>query len=521
MWFRSDLRLSDNRALQGALKQLDLLNKEKAGTSSLFALFIVSTGEWQEHDASKFKVDFILRNVEKVAEKLKTFGVPLVIKTASNKKSVPNAVMEVCKLYHINEVYCNIEYEVNESKRDEKVKVLLMQNKVLLKSYHDQCAVPPKEILKLNSDKPFKVYTPFKKAWMDVVYQNPRHLTLSNSIPSPSFRQPTLPSRYPCAFTSSIPKSADGFALSEEMQRTALELYPAGEVKARERMDTFIAEKLGNYKEDRDFVCKPGTSVISPYLTCGVISSRQCIDMAQKVNNGKLETGDPGAVKWILEIVWREFFRYILVAFPRVSKSLPFIPEASMIKWDEKDGHFDAWKTGLTGYPLVDAGMRELVSTGWISNRIRMTAASFLTKDLLINWQKGEAHFMRHLIDGDLASNNGGWQWAASTGTDPKPYLRIFNPLLQSEKFDPNGEYIRKWVPELRSVKSNKAIHDPFNRLQRDQFNQLGYPVPLVDHHKTKAKAEKVYGAAIHLGGEVSKQAHHKHKGQHQKKRQV
>ncbi|KAI0232838.1 DNA photolyase phr1 [Massospora cicadina] len=456
MWFRTDLRLADNRALEGALRRFDQLNENKEVTSLLFCLFIVSIGEWREHEASKFKVDFIMRNIKELKERLEQHEIPLVVEITPRKDDIPNIVLNMCTAYHIYEVYYNMEYEVNERKRDGRVKDLLNQNSVNFMGYHDQCVVPPSEIPSSKHSKPFEVYTPFRKAWMAVVSENKRYLSLSSSVPQSGFRQ-LVRTRYPYAFESCIPLSIEGFELSPELQATALQLYPAGESKALERMHKFIAEKIGRYKDDRDFVCKPGTSVISPYLTSGIISPRQCIHLAQKANKGELENGSAGVVKWISEIVWREFYRYILFAFPRVSKSLPFVPEARHIQWDEREGHFDAWKEGKTGYPLVDAGMRELKNTGWVSNRIRMTVASFLSKDLLINWQKGESHFMQHLIDGDLASNNGGWQWAASTGTDPKSYLRIFNPLLQSEKFDPDGDYIRKWLPELR-----------------DQFDQLG-----------------------------------------------
>jgi len=219
-----------------------------------------------------------------------------------------------------------------------------------------------------------------------------------------------------------------------------------------------------------------------------VISPHDCLRAAIKANGGKLRNGKNGLDTWISELIWREFYRHILVGYPRVSMSQPFKAATRKIKWNSNDEHLAAWKEGRTGFPIVDAGMRQLQAEGWMHNRVRMITAMFLTKDLFMDWRLGEQHFMRHLIDGDLASNNGGWQWSASTGTDAAPYFRIFNPTSQSTKADPDGDYIRRYVAELSEV-TGKAIHDP----PADLREKLGYPLPLVDHKKARQAAIEAF----------------------------
>lgn len=252
-------------------------------------------------------------------------------------------------------------------------------------------------------------------------------------------------------------------------------------------MQDFCAEKLRQYDEQRDFPACPGTSRISPYLTLGIISVRQCL-AAIEAALGQLpfERGAPGFV-WLNELIWREFYQHLLVAFPHVSKHKAFKPETDHIRWLWDDARFTAWCEGKTGYPIVDAAMRCLNQTGWMHNRLRMIVASFLTKDLHIDWRLGERYFMQHLIDGELAANNGGWQWAASTGADAAPYFRIFNPTTQGQRFDEQGQFIKQWLPELELVPA-KYIHTPHDWLK--VFDpQDSYPAPIVDHSESRTIA--------------------------------
>ncbi|MDO9320458.1 MAG: FAD-binding domain-containing protein, partial [Pseudomonas sp.] len=230
-------------------------------------------------------------------------------------------------------------------------------------------------------------------------------------------------------------------------------------------------------------------SQLSAYLAAGVISPRQCLHAALSNNRGEFDTGNPGAVCWINELLWREFYKHILVGYPRVSRHRAFRPNTEAVAWRNAPDELAAWQAGRTGIPIVDAAMRQLLTTGWMHNRLRMIVAMFLTKNLLIDWREGERFFMRHLIDGDLAANNGGWQWSSSTGTDSAPYFRIFNPQRQSERFDAEGRFIRHWLPVLAEV-GKKDIHNPSALSQYGGlFGRPDYPKPIVDLSKSRARA--------------------------------
>ncbi|HCL4097052.1 TPA: deoxyribodipyrimidine photo-lyase, partial [Pseudomonas aeruginosa] len=269
-------------------------------------------------------------------------------------------------------------------------------------------------------------------------------------------------------------------------------LWPAGEEVAQERLRDFADQHLADYHERRDFPALPGTSQLSPYLAAGVLSPRQCLDAALVANRGEFSGGQQGAATWINELLWREFYKHILVGYPRVSRHRPFREETEALRWRQAPAELEAWQQGRTGIPIIDAAMRQLLATGWMHNRLRMVVAMFLSKNLLIDWREGERWFMRHLIDGDLAANNGGWQWSASTGTDAVPYFRLFNPLSQSERFDPRGEFIRHWLPELAGLE-RKAIHDPSSL---GLFAGVDYPRPMVD---LKASRERALAAFRNL----------------------
>jgi len=257
-------------------------------------------------------------------------------------------------------------------------------------------------------------------------------------------------------------------------------LVAIGEQAAHDQLEQFVAKKAARYKDDRDFPALDGTSLLSPYLANGVLSGRQCLIAARQSGaSGK------GIETWINEIAWRDFYIHILYHYPRVSMHRAFKPETEALEWNSPGEHFEAWKEGRTGVPIVDAAMRQLKATGWMHNRLRMVTAMFLTKNLFINWRLGEAWFMQNLVDGFLASNNGGWQWSASTGTDAAPYFRVFNPVTQSERFDPDGEFIRRWVPELAKLDS-KRIHEPS---RKGGVIPKGYPRPIVDLKESRKEA--------------------------------
>jgi deoxyribodipyrimidine photo-lyase len=251
---------------------------------------------------------------------------------------------------------------------------------------------------------------------------------------------------------------------------------------AARRLAAFLGEPVKDYARLRDLPAVDGTSRLSPYLRFGAVSIRTCLEQARELVRAEPEAR-AGARKWIDELVWREFYAAIVAAHPRVLRGA-FRPAFDVLQWDDDPRAFAAWQQGRTGYPIVDAGMRQLLATGWMHNRVRMIVASFLVKDLLVDWRQGERHFMERLVDGDPASNNGGWQWSAGTGTDAQPFFRIFNPTAQGERFDPDGDYVRRWVPELRGL-AGRAAHRPW-----DAARALpGYPAPIVDHAARRALA--------------------------------
>jgi deoxyribodipyrimidine photo-lyase len=277
--------------------------------------------------------------------------------------------------------------------------------------------------------------------------------------------------------STSIPSSIPGF--KSLIDNT---LWPAGEKEAHKRLDNFINNHLADYATARDVPGIDGTSQLSPYLNIGAISPRMCLHKALSANISSKESVDA----WISELVWRDFYQHIVYHFPHVCRGENFNHKYDKLVWDCDKKLQKAWMEGKTGFPLVDAAMRQLLETGWMHNRMRMLVAMFFTKLLYQDWRLGESFFMLHLIDGAFAANNGGWQWSASTGTDAAPYFRIFNPMIQSEKFDPQGAFIKRYCPELKSL-SSKEIHDPWV-LCPEKVKKLGYPAPIIDYAFMRAK---------------------------------
>ncbi|WP_330114438.1 deoxyribodipyrimidine photo-lyase [Pseudomonas sp. JS3066] len=460
IWFRTDLRVQDNTALQAALT---------AGPT--LALYLITPGQWQTHDDAPAKVDFWMRNLSELAWALDRLNVPLLIRHADTWAEAPQVVRQLCHDFDIGSVQVNEEYGINEAQRDHQVAELLAADSIVLQSHLDQLLFRPGSVL-TQSGTCFQVFSQFRK----VCYQRLHTALPSCLLPPRPQEELDIPSDTP-------PMSVEGFPIPPESLR---QLWPAGEEAARERLDTFALEELWCYEERRDFPAVPGTSQISPYLAAGVLSPRQCLHAALRNNLGEFDSGNPGAVCWINELLWREFYKHILVAFPRVSRHRPFRRETEALAWRRAPEDLEAWQQGRTGIPIVDAAMRQLLATGWMHNRLRMIVAMFLTKNLLIDWREGERWFMRNLIDGDLAANNGGWQWSASTGTDAAPYFRIFNPINQSQKFDPDGRFLRHWLPELAHL-DKRDIHNPAGL--GGLFGVTGYPPPLVDLSASRDRA--------------------------------
>jgi len=473
-WLRTDLRVHDNTALNAAMKQ-----------GPTVAVYVISPAQWRSHDDAPSKVDFWLRNLVTLKHALDELNLPLLIVHANTWDKAPKALLDLCNTHKVEHVHVNEEYGVNEDSRDKAVEALLDQHGIGFTRHLDQLFFTPGSVLTKTGGY-FKVYTQFRK----VCYERLHHSVPSVSrIPKP---QSALHIK-----SDDIPESVPGFAVPSYALRA---LWPAGEDEARKRLSHFTDDQVHYYNDERDFPAKPGTSQLSAYLAAGVVSPRQCLHAALNSNNGEFETGSVGAVTWINELLWREFYKHVLVGFPRVSRHRAFRPETEALKWRHAAKELEAWQQGRTGLPIVDAAMRQLLETGWMHNRLRMVVAMFLTKNLLIDWREGERFFMQHLIDGDLAANNGGWQWSSSTGTDSSPYFRIFNPISQSERFDPEGLFIKKWVPELASL-NKRDIHDPSSL--GGLFGVDGYPSPIVNLKASRERALTAFKSLPHRHAET------------------
>ncbi|WP_322844775.1 deoxyribodipyrimidine photo-lyase [Pseudomonas sp. B33.4] len=460
IWLRSDLRLHDNTALAAA-----------AARGPTVAVYLLSPQQWLEHDDAPCKVDFWLRNLSELSNSLAALNIPLLIRTAAHWDQAPAELLELCRQLNIEAVHVNEEYGVHESRRDAAVAETLKAEGITFHSHLDQLLFKPGTVL-TKTDSYFKVFSQFRK----VCYER-LHRSMPALIKAPG-KQSALQ-----IDSDPIPDSVKGFATPSQSLR---DLWPAGEQEARRRLDTFTDAQIDYYQSERDFPAKPGTSQLSAYLAAGVISPRQCLHAALQSNQGEFESGKVGAVTWINELLWREFYKHILVGYPRVSRHRAFRPETEALAWRDAPDELAAWQEARTGLPIIDAAMRQLLETGWMHNRLRMVVAMFLTKNLLIDWREGERFFMRHLIDGDLAANNGGWQWSSSTGTDSAPYFRIFNPLSQSEKFDSEGLFIKHWLPELADL-NKKELHNPANL--GGLFGAVDYPSPIVNLSDSRQRA--------------------------------
>lgn len=461
IWLRSDLRVHDNTALVAACERGPTL-----------ALWLTSPGQWKDHDDAPCKVDFWLRNLRELKDALAHYNIPLLIRHAEHWASAPRVIHQVCREHGVQDVHVNEEYGVNEARRDREVGELLQGHGITLHSHLDQLLFKPGTVL-TKSGGYFKVFTQFRKA----CYQRLHHgLPALQRLPRQQEKLKVT--------SDEIPASIKGFAQPSEALRFH---WPAGEEHARKRLKSFVDDVIADYSVTRDLPAVDGTSQLSPYLAAGVISVRQCLHAALASNQGEFESGNPGAITWINELLWREFYKHVLTGYPRVSRHRAFRPATEAVPWRDAPADLAAWQEGRTGVPIVDAAMRQLVTTGWMHNRLRMVVAMFLSKNLLIDWREGERFFMRHLIDGDLAANNGGWQWSASTGTDSVPYFRVFNPVSQSQRFDSKGRFLKHWLPELQDL-DDREVHSPGGL-----FAVKGYPQPIVDLSTSRQRAIEAF----------------------------
>lgn len=424
-WFRRDLRLHDNAGLYHALK----------GPHPVMPVFIFDRhilDELEEKDDRR--VAFIHRELEKIQQQLLKSG-----STLDARYGFPEKVFEsLLEEYSIAQVYTNHDYEPYAKERDNGIKKLLAASNVELLTFKDQVIFEKSEVVK-DDGLPYTIFTPYSRKWKATV----------NTFYLRSYPSKKQTSHFYKQAAKAIPTlQTMGFAISEEK-------FPA---------INYNDDLIRDYRKQRDIPGAQGTSRLGVHLRFGTISIRELAREAGSLSETFLN-----------ELIWREFYQMILWHFPHVVGHA-FKPAYDHIRWRNNEKEFDAWCNGLTGYPIVDAGMRELNATGFMHNRVRMITASFLTKHLLVDWRWGEAYFAKKLLDFDLASNNGGWQWAAGSGCDAAPYFRIFNPYLQTKKFDPELKYVRKWVPE---------------------FQEFTYPKPIVEHEFARKRCLEVYSAAL------------------------
>ena len=465
VWFRSDLRLQDNPALRNAFEQ----------AKNVHAVFIFSNNQLKKHNEANVKIDFLKSNLFLLEEKLNKLNVPLTIINSGGFDNDASLIEQFIEKKNIKKVFWNNQFGEDEAIRDKLVKILLDKKNIDYETYNDQIIYEP-GFLKTGQGLPYSVFTPFKRKWIE------------------NFEMDFLDIEYRYEARNNLDYSSNVRDFDFNYKKTHqvnMELWPAGEDEAETRLLRFLNEKAIDYSKNRNDPILDGTSRISPYLALGIISSKKCILEALKINNFEFNSGHIGVTKWIDEIVWREFYKNIMFSFPKVSKGQPFQDYSKAILWRYNEDEFNAWKEGRTGFPIVDAAMRQLLNEGWMHNRLRMVVAMFFTKNMLHDWRLGEAYFMQNLIDGDFASNNGGWQWSSSTGTDAAPYFRIFNPITQSTNFDKEGTFIKKYVPELKDL-DKSVIHNP----SIEHRKYCKYPEPILDLKESRLRAIDAFKTA-------------------------
>ncbi len=447
-WFRRDLRLHDNAGLFHALKS----------GLPILSLFIFDKNILDKLENKKdARVTFIHNEINRLSEELNTLGSTILVKYGFPKKIWQELIDE----YEIEAVFTNHDYEPYAKKRDQEINDLLKENNIKFHSFKDHVIFENKEIVK-NDGKPYTVFTPYSRKWKEKLNSK----TKRNKVPHFNRDSKNRDGSDISFYFKSYPNEKYFFNFIKLNNTIIPSLVELGFEKSELIFPKRIVTQglIKNYGKNRDYPAIAGTSKLGVHFRFGTISIREKARKAIGLSEIFLN-----------ELIWRDFYAMILANFPHVANA-PFKPKYKNIEWRNNEMEFKAWCDGKTGHPLVDAGMRELNATGYMHNRVRMVTASFLTKHLLINWQWGEAYFAEKLLDFDLASNNGGWQWAAGCGTDAAPYFRIFNPTSQLEKFDKELKYVKKWVPEYGTDK---------------------YPQPIVDHKMARSRCLEVYKEAL------------------------
>ncbi len=453
IWFRDDLRINDNAAVSAALNC--------DSDTRISAVFLTADDEWESFGYGKNRLYYTEQLLRNLAIALAQRGVQLQVVRLPNYDAQSRWMGDFCQREQVTDLYFNQEYQWNERIRDHQLATSL--DGVNVQSFVDRVLLQPGTVL-TGDGRYYSVFSPFKKRWLSVYQEN-------NHLP---YQTPNM--------TRSQVATPQWTSLCEAPE-SDLSAFATDERQIQIDLKDFVDHRLADYDSNRNQPSIRGTSRLSAALARGLLSPRQCVRVAEEALSRPIWDFPAGAFSWVNELIWRDFYQHLLIGFPRLSKNKAFRPETEALQWRNNSEEIESWKSGQTGIPIVDAGMRELKQTGWMHNRVRMVVAQFLTKNLLCDWRIGEAHFMQFLVDSDLGANNGGWQWSASTGTDAAPYFRVFNPVSQGETHDPDGQYICRFIPELANIQKSKR-HTPW-------LGSIpsGYRPPIVDLKSSRQRA--------------------------------
>ena len=473
VWLRRDLRLDDHAALHQACAQSD----------EVVCIFVLDPDLLRGPRVGAPIVGFFFSALTGLRADLRAHGSDLALLEGD----FADELVRFAKKVDAQAVFYNVDYDPGAISRDERVEAALRNVQLTVSSFVDHVYADASEVTQ-SGGRPYTVFTPFSRKWLATFdggakrepYRS-RAAALRKLVPAAAIGR-----------TREIPKPEDyGHRSSPD--------FPTGdEASAKEALRTFLARHGSAYRDERNEPALDATSHLSPHLRAGTIGIRTCVAAALDAKRNAKKPG--GFDTWLNELIWREFYQHVLKHVPRVAHE-PFIEDAAHIPWRDDEDGWKAWADGTTGYPIVDAAMQQINRYGWMHNRLRMIVASFLTKDLLIDYHEGERYFEQHLADGDLAQNNGGWQWSASTGTDAAPYFRVFNPVLQGQKFDPSGAFVRRMLPALAKV-PDAYVHEPWEMpplVAAEAGCVIGrdYPAPIVDHFRARERAIEVFGAVL------------------------
>ena len=464
-WHRKDLRINDNLGL----------TKAQEKTDKIIGLYCLDRQILARDDIAPARIKYLLGSLAELQQNYQQKGSNLYIFYDSPAKIIPL----IAEKLDVQAVYWNQDIEPYGRQRDEDVTKALRQKNITVETFWDQLLHPPGDILTKGKNQPYTVYTPFWRNWVEQDKLEPSP-PLDNLV-GLNEEESSYIDELGCI---SLPQLEElGFTWEGELM-----LNP-GESSAYEQLEYFCTEKLAYYEEQRNYPSIDGTSQLSAALKFGTISIRHIWQSTlTELENCQSDEARGNIIAWQKELAWREFYQHCLYFYPQLAQGV-YREHFQDFPWQNNQQFFQAWCEGKTGYPIVDAAMRQLNQTGWMHNRCRMIVASFLTKDLIIDWRWGEKYFMQKLYDGDLASNNGGWQWSASSGMDAKP-LRIFNPASQAQKYDPDAEYIRQWLPEIRHLDTEVLVTGNIPPLIAQSCD---YPTSIVDHKQRQKEFKQLY----------------------------